>query len=32
MFWELALTEPRVMAELHAIQAHAELNGTGHGS
>lgn len=24
IFWELALTDPRVMAEIRAIQAHAE--------
>jgi hypothetical protein len=24
MFWELAMTDPRVMAELHAIVDHAE--------
>lgn len=32
IFWELALTDPRVMADLHAINAHAELNGSGRGN
>jgi hypothetical protein len=32
IFWELALTDPRVMADLHAIQAHAELDGSGRGN
>lgn len=29
MFWELALTDPRVMAELRAIQDHEERGGAG---
>jgi len=30
MFWELALTDHRVMAELHAIKDYAESRGTGY--
>jgi hypothetical protein len=30
IFWELALTDPRVMADLRAIKAHSEVNGSGH--
>jgi hypothetical protein len=31
MFWELALADPRVMSEIRAIKAHAELDGTSRG-
>ena len=29
MFWELALTDHRLMAEIRAIEAHAEAKGAG---
>ncbi len=32
LFWELALTDPRVMSELRAIQDHAEQPGAGRAS
>jgi|SRR5215208_428263 len=32
MFWELAMTDPRVMAELRAINDYAELNRTARGN
>src|SRR6266568_3258417 len=31
MFWELALTDQRLMAELNAIKDYAESRGTGYG-
>ena len=29
MFWELALTDHRLMSEIRAIEAHAEVQGAG---